>query len=38
LLHSEDEDIVDAVHEALAMAEGMNEDEEDDDEDAETFH
>jgi hypothetical protein len=36
LLHSNDEDIVGAVHEALAMAEGMNEEEEDD-EDPETF-
>jgi hypothetical protein len=38
LLLSGDEDIVDAVYEALAMAEGMNEDEEDDDEAPETFH
>ena len=38
MLDSDDEDIVDAVHEALAMAGGMNEDEEDDDEAPETFH
>jgi hypothetical protein len=38
LVHSGDEDIVDAVYEALAMAEGMNEDEEDDDEAPEIFH
>jgi hypothetical protein len=38
LLHSNDEDIVGAVHEALAMAEGLPEDDEDDDEDTEIFH
>lgn len=38
LLRSDDEDIVDAVHESLAMAEGLTDDEEDDDETPETFH
>ena len=38
LLDSEDEDIVDAVHEALAMAGEFDEDEEDDEEGPKTFH
>jgi hypothetical protein len=38
LLDSDDEDIVDAVYEALAMAGELSEDEEDDDEDPKTFH
>jgi hypothetical protein len=38
LLHSGDEDIVATVHESLAMADAMKEDEEDDDEGPETFH
>jgi len=38
LLDSDDEDIVDAVYEALAMAGELHEDEEDDDEDPKTFH
>lgn len=38
LLRSSDEDIVGAVHEALAMAGGFDEDEEDDDEGPKTFH
>lgn len=37
LLRSDDEDIVDAIHEALAMAGEMTEDEEDDEE-PKTFH
>ena len=35
---SDDEDIVGAVHEALAMAGEFDEDEEDDDESPKTFH
>ena len=38
LLDSDDEDIVDAVYEALAMAGEIHEDEEDDDEGPKTFH
>lgn len=38
LLESDDEDIVDAVFEALAMAGEIHEDEEDDDEGPKTFH
>jgi len=38
LLDSDDEDIVDAAYEALAMAGGLPEDEEDDDEPPQTFH
>ena len=38
LLHSGDEDIVATVHESLAMAGELSEDEEDDDEDPKTFH
>ena len=38
LLRSDDEDIVGAVHEALAMAGEFDEDEEDDDEEPKTFH
>jgi len=38
LLDSDDEDIVDAVYEVLAMAGEIHEDEEDDDEGPKTFH
>jgi hypothetical protein len=38
LLHSEDEDIVGAVHESLAMAGELDEEEEDDDEGPKTLH
>ena len=38
LLDSDDEDIVDAVYEALAMAGVIHEDEEDDDDGPKTFH
>ena len=38
LLHSGDEDIVDAVYEALAMAGGLPEDEDDEDEDNRILH
>jgi hypothetical protein len=38
LLESDDEDIVDAAYEALAMAGEIHEDEEDDDEGPKTFH
>jgi len=38
LLDSDDEDIVDAVYEVLAMAGEFDEDEEDDDEEPKTFH
>ena len=38
LLHSDDEDIVVTVHESLAMAGGLDEDEEDDYDISETLH
>jgi len=38
LLRSDDDDVVGAVHEAMAMADAMNEDEEDADENSKTFH